>query len=366
MRNTFAPPLPSGSKSLYVLAVLVAAAAVWAYLTPIDVSVRARGIVRPEGELIRVVSETAGRIRKVHASEGASVRAGDPLLQLDTRDLSLKKRALESRIHFIELRLADLQRQISDVTSIDEQTTTLDLQDRDTARRAARSNLENARLRFARSDLLVQEGLIARQLHDESRAALAQAEADESRLSSNSLEVKRSQSAVRLRDLAATATPFRAELAALYHDLEQTGLDLTRLTITSPTDGQITSFAPLHAGEVLASGAPIATLVPRSHSLVIESWLPAAERMYVAPGGRVRLKSDTLPSDQYNAFDGIILSISPDARFNESLSGAYRVLISPLPYSPALRLGLTYETHFITRQERLLWLLFDKLRPDFD
>src|SRR5712691_1745940 len=152
---------PSGGTALYALTALVFAAAAWAYFTPIDISVRAPGIVRPQGDPIRIVCEVGGRIRDVHVREGSEVLQGDPLIQLDPRDLILRQRSLETRIHFTELRIHDLQRQVDDTTAIEGQSTTLDAVDRDGARRNAQAALENARLRYARTDLLLREGLIA-------------------------------------------------------------------------------------------------------------------------------------------------------------------------------------------------------------
>ena len=345
-----------GSKTLYALGVLVIVAAAWAYFTPIDISVRARGIVRPEGDPIRIVSEGGGRIRKVHAGEGSTVRMGDPLLQLDDRDLVLKQRALESRIHFIELRLAEAQRQLGDAADIEEQSALVDDGEFQAAQLKSHASLESARLRFSRSDMLLQEGLIPRQAYEEARLALAQAEAEESRLALNQNELKRAQAEARLRDLIAQTTPLRAELATLYHDLDQVRLTLDRLTITSPADGRITSLASLHAGEFLAAATTIAAITPTSRPLVIESLLPASDRTYVEAGQRVRLETET------ELFDGSVLSISPDARFNESLNGAYRVLVTPGLYTPNLQLGMTFQVHFITRQERLLALLFRRTK----
>src|SRR6266487_1754651 len=131
MKAAFAPSHHSGSKTLYALTSLVLAATGWAYVTPIDISVHARGIVRPKG---------------------------DVLLQLDTRDLLLKQRTLESRIHYTELRLADLQRQVTDATAIEGQSASIDVLERETARRNARAGLENARLRLARTDSLLEQG----------------------------------------------------------------------------------------------------------------------------------------------------------------------------------------------------------------
>ena len=94
------------SKAVYLLTLLVILAGLWSYQTRIDISVRTRGIVRPAGDPIRVISEIGGRIKKFYGVEGASVRAGSPLVQLDTAGLALKRRSLEDRIHFTETRLS--------------------------------------------------------------------------------------------------------------------------------------------------------------------------------------------------------------------------------------------------------------------
>jgi multidrug resistance efflux pump len=365
MKDAFLYSPRNSAISLYILAVIVAVAVGWAYLTHIDISVHARGIVRPEGEPIRIISEAGGRIHRIHVKEGDQVHAGDPLVQLDTQNLTLKQRSLETRINFTELRLADLQRQVDDAAAVEERSASADSFDHEAAQFSARVNLENARVRFARMDLLFREGLVPRQTYDESRMALSQAEADSARLSSKSLELKRAQAAVRVRDLAAQMTPLRADLAALYHELEQTRLDIDRLTVTAPNDGQLTSFAPLHADEILSPGATLGAVVSGSNSLVIECWLPSTDRSYVSVGNSVRLRSESLAHDGYDAFDGTISSISPDARFNDALNGAYRVLITPGSFAPELKLGMTFEVNFITKQDRLLLLLFEKIRIGF-
>jgi hypothetical protein len=102
---------------------------------------------------------------------------------------------------------------------------------------------------------------------------------------------------------------------------------------------------------MLAPRAWIASLVPHSHNLVIESQLPSSAISDVGPGHIVRLQTDSLPLDQYDSLKGTVLSITSDGQ----------VLIAPSAYSPALRLGQTFNVHFITRRQRLLWLFFDRI-----
>ncbi len=222
--------------------------------------------MRSGSDPVRVVSEAGGRVRKIYVSEGSVVRLGDPLVQLDGREILRRIDALESRIHFTELRLADPKR-------------------------------PDARL--------------------------------------------------------------RTELAALYHDLEQSRLVLGQLTIRSPADGQITSLVPLRAGEVLPAAATVAVIAPAGRPFVVESVLPASARAYVTGGQRVWLETGGLPYDEYNSFDGTVLSIS------ETHTGAYVVRITPAPYSPSFNPEMTFQVRFVTRQERLAWLLFDKVRSEF-
>ncbi len=93
-------------KPFYAMALLVMVAGLWAYRTQLRIWVCAPGIIRAEGAAIAIVSETGGKVRDVYATEDMEVRPGDPLVQFDTRKLALKKQALESRIHFTELRLS--------------------------------------------------------------------------------------------------------------------------------------------------------------------------------------------------------------------------------------------------------------------
>jgi len=54
-----------------------------------------------------------------------------------------------------------------------------------------------------------------------------------------------------------------AHLSRVYRELEQIRLDLDRLTITSPIDGQIAYLVPLAPGQTLPAGTAIAVIYPR-------------------------------------------------------------------------------------------------------
>ena len=113
--------------------------------------------------------------------------------------------------------------------------------------------------------------------------------------------------------------------------------------LKTPFAGLIHSMTALHPGEILKAGTAIAQITPVEGDLVIETWLPANERRLVHEGQKVRVQAE-----RGESFQGEVISISP----------TYRVLIKPAQFEPALCDGMTLQIHFITRQERLLWILF--------
>jgi hypothetical protein len=147
------------SALLYVASLILVA--ISAYVTVIGVAVPPPDGIRVEGDAVPIVIETGGLVQRVYVSKGSTVHVGDPILQLETRHLLLKKLSLESRIHAAELHPADAR-----------------------------------------------------------------------------------------------------HLAILYRELENARLDLSRLTVTSPVEGEIISLAALYPGESLLAGTAIALVFP--------------------------------------------------------------------------------------------------------
>ena len=329
--------------SLYVLTILIIALSVWAYFTPIDITVRARGIVRPSGDVARIVAEVPGRISQFTAVEGATIQHGDVLLTLDDAQFRIKRAALLSHIHYAELRLSDVDSRLEFLDSLSAAALRLETATRSSA-------LDDARVRFDRARQLFDVGLLSRASLEEARTAFDRAETDVS-----TLDLKKAEAEARRRDVAAERTPLLAAIVAAYKDLEQIQLELNRLTITSPVSGRIASVAPLHPGEVLASGSAIATVLADSDPLVVESWIASADRVDINLGQPVRLRL----GDAYA--DGTIASIAPDVRVHDGLA-AYRVVISS---RATLQPGAAFDVHIITRHDRLLSLFFHRVRRGF-
>jgi multidrug resistance efflux pump len=246
------------------------------------------------------------------------------------------------------------------VADADERAAEIETAEENGVVRSILLNLDGAREHYRRSEQLFDEGLISRQALEEARFAMDRAESERDRPSS--VELKRLQAHNRLNDMAAERIPLQSALTAAYHDLEQCRIEITRRSVTTPVSGVVTSLPKLKPGEFLNVGASVASIVPDGQPSVVEAWLATSDRTFVEPGQPVRMQVESIASVVPNTFDGKVASIAPDAVFNSSGAGAYRVLIRPAPAQSRLELGMTLQVHFITRQERLLMLLFQRVR----
>ncbi len=371
--------------TVYVLAALFWVALMWSYFTRVEVVVRAPGVVRPEGEVVRITTEADGTIAAVYVQEGDMVGTGDILVRMDDGATHAGRQTLLEQIDLLESQLEGIAQTGRDATSIfqlEERKLEIEIRtaEEDLERRwasheallqSSELELERARNRHLRTEKLLKEGLVSVQSHDEIETALLIAQSvrfeTESRAPTDTpfmsliqaRDLNQAQFEARRRELEATATPIYGRLAELRLGLQQASRTANRLTIRTPAKGKLTSLSTLHPGEHLRSGTLIATLAPTPIYLIVEAWLPNRDAPLVHRGQRVRLVTE-----DSETFDGYVLSISPDARLTDSGTGAYRVLITP-DTNRKLHLGLALETRFVTREERVLSLLFRKIRKNF-
>lgn len=121
-------------------------------------AVAAVGLIEPSTENIAVGTPLSGVVVAVHVVAGQKVRKGDPLFELDVRqllaDLAVKKRSLavgESRVAVAKARLDDLTRQLAFVERVKDQraVSAEELSRRRSAVQTAAAELEQARAEVA-------------------------------------------------------------------------------------------------------------------------------------------------------------------------------------------------------------------------
>jgi len=97
----------------YVLFLISLCASLFAYFTVLDTHPPEPDRLLTGTSVLPVIVEVSGRIETVYASAGAHMHTGDPIVQLDTRELLTKKRDIESRIHSFELNSSEAHSELS-------------------------------------------------------------------------------------------------------------------------------------------------------------------------------------------------------------------------------------------------------------
>ncbi len=296
--------------TVYVLAALFWVALMWSYFTRVEVVVHAPGVVRPEGEVVRITTEVDGTIAAVYVQEGDIVGTGDILVRLDDGETPAGRQTLLEQIDLLESQLEGIAQTGRDATSIfqlEERKLEIEIRtaEEDLERRwasheallqSSELELERARNRHLRTEQLLKEGLVSVQSHDEIETALLIAQSVRSETESRAptdtpfmsliqaRDLNQAQFEARRRELEATATPIYGRLAELRLGLQQASRTANRLTIRTPAKGKLTSLSTLHPGEHLPSGTLIATLAPTPIYLIVEAWLPNRDAPLVHRG----------------------------------------------------------------------------------
>ncbi|HYP28296.1 MAG TPA: efflux RND transporter periplasmic adaptor subunit [Blastocatellia bacterium] len=217
-----------------------------------------------------------GRVRSITVDLGSTVRKGQLIAQLDPADYQLRVEQAEAALAQARARVG-LPPEGSSSRVVLENTGTV---------RAAKAVLEEARLKRARSEQLVRQGVL-------SRAELDSVEAEykvaESRYQDAIEEVRNRQAVVLQR----------------YSEVEIARKQLSDTNVYAAFDG-VVQEKMVNFGEYLAGGAPVVKIV-RMNPLKLRVEVPERDARSVSIGQQMRVSVEGDP----NVYSGRIARISP-------------------------------------------------------
>jgi len=382
-------------KTLLILVVLVAVTAggVWAYRSfaaagqPPEVQreeatakrstlvslVNATGTILPEGQTMLAFQAT-GRVTDVSVVEGQTVRAGDPLAQLDTTDLQMSVAEAELALQLAQAQLLRTQQPASDydlaaaraaVTSARAAYNRLLAGPTKDEVQVARTNLDQARVARDQAQLaynrvadrpdigLLPESLQLQQATIAYEAAKASFDLTQRKPSAAELAATQStiaQAEAALARLEAGVAEEDLRIAQLQVQQAQLRLDqarrmLANATLTAPHDGTVTSVG-IREGElagVQAQPAFVLTDLTRYH---VEVLLDEVDVGRLAAGQQVTITLDALPGD---VLTGKVDDIAETATMDTGVV-TYRVNIGLDATSAPLRAGMTANVDIVTER----------------
>lgn len=240
----------------------------------------AAGNGRLEAESIDIATKSGGRLLAVTVREGDTVAAGDEVGRIDTQTLQAQLRSAQAQARQAQAAVATLA---SVVRQREQAVRTVDALE---AQRTAEAVLAERELR--RTSELVAQNFISPQQLDAAESRMRASRAALEAVRSQRLEAQAAVVATRSQLAEAQAAIESAQAA-----VERVQVDIADAVLRAPRAGRVQTVLA-HAGEVLAPGGRVATLVDLS-DVTMSFFLPERAAGRVAIGSEARLVLDAAP-----------------------------------------------------------------------
>jgi len=298
-----------------------------------------------EADDIHVGSKIGGRVLKVVTKEGQTVKEGEILALLETRELDASLAEAQAALRQSEAKYALVtagfrkeEIEQADAAARQAQAELDQLiagprqQEIDQAAadwKASKAQADNAQKFLQRMEGLSKRELIARQDYDDAvtkadeaaqkmksareryellLAGTRKEEIERARQRVAEADAKRRQLQKGFRKEEIAQARSETEAARARVDLIRTQLDETVIKV--PVDALVETL-DLEPGELVAAGKPVATLL-RTGSLWVRAYLPEAKLGFVQPGLKVQVRVDSFPRRD---FAGVVRRIYRQGEF---------------------------------------------------
>ena len=350
-------------------------------------TVRAAGVVRPDGENTVVQSQLDGTLAAVWIKENQEVQEGQALAMLDRKQLESEKRKLES-----ELRDSIAQQHNSAQQSTDLKQKSIATSELLQAQlQSAARNVDNAEatLRFRQTELqryrsLQATGAVAASVVDEKNAQYALAR-NELAKAQQALAEQRARGTAQLAELRQDSgqtlnqqREFNKLLETTRSRLAEVNRALSNSTIKAPQAGTILLSGMRHAQQVIRAGEILAQIAPTNAKQTIQVRVPSRDVGTIKPKQEAFLRVTGCPYPDYGVLKAKVINISADTVQKESETqgssasaypGLFQVSLEPASRQLRaghrlceLRHGMDVQAEIVTRQTTVLGFLFTKLR----
>jgi hemolysin D len=394
-------------------AAALAGFAIWAAVAELDVVAIGEGRVIPTARVQRVQAVESGRVIALHVDDGARVRRGDPLVELEdtlrradrdrlagevaaigvdvarlralaggdaalfVADPRAEPALLAAARAWLEAELGEHAAECAELDALRERLDAQSIVLEEGIRRLERvlpivAERATARGRLAR------EGHYARlawleieQQHIERQHELAQQRARRAELAAERaalVERRRRTGAGFVRQAQARLADAERAAAALAQELAKAEQHLGHQRLTAPLDGTVHQRSVHTLGGVVGPGETLMLVVPDDSGLEVEALVPGRDAGFIATGQRAVLKFDAFPFTLHGVLAGTVREIGRDAVEDPRLGLAYPVRVAldatrlqangaPVALAPGMRATVD----IVTERRRVAALLLSPL-----
>jgi membrane fusion protein len=355
----------------------VGAALVVSFVGEVEVTGRARGVLRPTTGIRVLTSQSTGTVVEVLARSGDAVKAGATILRIESAAVQAQLLEADRDLTAVRTRFSSAAAEVDhhyaeQVESLRSRSKRLDDEI------ASLKNSVSLQERHVKADdELLRKGLVSELAVADTKETLAQAERqlsgaettlDQTRQELASLESRRQDELWQRQQVVSAAQNKRDALALMMREN----------VIEAPDAGMVEGLL-VKVGEVVQAGQAVGEIVPVNATLRAVCFLPEKDRAFARPGDEVRLELDQLPHAEYGTLKARITRISDDLASPSEVAEAfgegqklaepsYKVELAITDTSAAdaasvkLRTGALLDARFTLRRQRLITLALSPLK----
>lgn len=341
---------------IYFILLMLITGFVWISLSFLEITTKSPGMIRPTKDISNVRNIVSGYIGDIYFSDGDYIKKGDLLYTIDTESLNLD--------------LKDIETKIERIIKQRDNTITLKNSVLNGENKFRPENIEfyNRYLTFEleREKLELTYYKAIRELEDEknlieSMRVKRNIDELESTLRFNELNLK-SYTSKMLVSLENELTSYKEELILLRKNKRTLEDSIEKSTIRASISGRIQQIVDFNSGDYLSMGIEVMRILPTEDSVIkVDIMVSNKDITGIEVGDRVSYKFPALPEKEYGIFHGFVTKIPGDVTTTGTNTSVYVLEGSIESDSLELKNGMFCDARIITREQRILDYLLEKL-----
>ncbi|GAA0071091.1 hypothetical protein UT300003_26150 [Clostridium sardiniense] len=186
---------------------------------------------------------------------------------------------------------------------------------------------------------------------------------------SNDIVKEKSKTTV-LAQIEEKITADKEKLKEVNSNIKEINKNIEDCTVKASVDGKLDINMKLQPGVMIQTGTIVANILPGTNKYKVDLIIPNNEIANIKDGQDIKYSFDALSYKEYGFIDGKIESISPDSKVDSEKGISFytaegsldkNVLYSKEGEESFIKSGMTCEGRIITRKERMLYYLLEKL-----
>lgn len=365
------PPSPKATLFTWTICLMFAVALGWSFLAKLDIHAVASGRIQPSGRSKVVQPFETGKVQAVYVENGARVKEGDVLIELDPTEAEADLAARRSDLAALDAQIIRRRATIAAVEANDPKVTArfpdsipaavqareqaamlADISQYVTTRDALLAQIaekEATQKRFAASiearerlkavlkeradmrETLVAKAAGTRAAVIDAVQQVEQVSADlaydrgqliEAQAAAQSLQRRVEQNASEtIAKQHQSLTEAAQKRDALRQDVIKAAFKRDRTRLTAPISGTVQQLAVTTLGQVVTAGQPLLVVVPNEGPIEVEALVQNKDIGFVMPGQDAVVKIDAFPFTRYGSIEGKVLRVSRDAVDDKDANG---------------------------------------------